>query len=168
MSKINKNTIPEGFTMSMALVDAIPVLFFGIDAVLVGIMFQSPLFIAGAILCFLSGFVKVLWKAVVALAQKNIWPMFMQMRILMPISFVIMLVSVIVEHSKIHFNTLWHALVGMPQGIMFGLGVLGMVLMSVFAIKLDSSDAKSNWIEQGVNGAAQIFFFIGLLMLMQK
>lgn len=40
-----------------------------------------------------------------------------------------------------------------------------MVLMVVFSLHLISADPKTNWLEQGVNGAAQLCFFLGLTLL---
>ena len=40
-----------------------------------------------------------------------------------------------------------------------------MVLMMVFALHLSSADPKTNWLEQGGNGAAQPCFFLGLTLL---
>ena len=50
---------------------------------------------------------------------------------------------------------------GMP---FFLAGALGMILMLVFAFRMDSSDPKVNWMEQTVNSLAQICFFIGLML----
>lgn len=58
-NKMTKDTVPEGFSVAMALVDLIPVVFFGLSAVRVGRLFHSALFVAGAIICLLSGVVKV-------------------------------------------------------------------------------------------------------------
>ena len=41
------------------------------------------LFVTGALICLLSGVVKVLWKLIAAVFRRNIWPMFVQMRIFM-------------------------------------------------------------------------------------
>ena len=57
------------------------------------------------------------------------------------------------------------ALTDMIPVLFFGLGVLGMVLMVILAIKLDCGNPKANWLEQAVNGAAQACFFIGLLLV---
>ena len=43
-----------------------------------------------------------------------------------------------------------------------------MVLMGVFGIKLDSSDVRSNWIEQLTNAIAQAAIFTGILILFLK
>ena len=48
-NKITKDTVPEGFSVVMALVDLIPVVFFGLSAVRVGRLFQSALFVTGAL-----------------------------------------------------------------------------------------------------------------------
>ena len=41
-----------------------------------------------------------------------------------------------------------------------------MVLMGIFAAKLDSSDVRSNWIEQTTNAVAQAAIFVGILFIM--
>ena len=45
----------EGFTVALALVDAIPVLRFGISMVIIASRFDSPLFMIGAFLSVLAG-----------------------------------------------------------------------------------------------------------------
>ena len=56
-NKITKRTIPEGFSVSLALVDLIPVVFFGISAVRIGSLFSSTLFMVGAGICLTAGVV---------------------------------------------------------------------------------------------------------------
>lgn len=163
---MTKDIVPENFTMSLALVDAVPVLFFCATMLLVGIFFKSFLFAFGAVLVLFAGAVKVLWKVIVVLKKKNIWWMFLQMRILMPIGMVLMLLSLIVNAKRVNGSAIWTAMTTMPAAPCFAIGVLGMVLMTVFAFRLDSSDLKSNWIEQGTNGLAQIAFFVGVLLLL--
>ena len=57
--KMTKDTIPENFTLSLAIVDALPVLFFGGSMILIGLLFGSPLFLIGAALCFWAGAAKL-------------------------------------------------------------------------------------------------------------
>ena len=45
----------EGFTLALALVDAVPVLSFGISMVIIASRFDSSLFMIGAILAVLGG-----------------------------------------------------------------------------------------------------------------
>ncbi|MBQ0038561.1 MAG: hypothetical protein KBS74_07830 [Clostridiales bacterium] len=164
--KMTKDTVPEGFTMKMALVDALPVLFFGASMVVLSILFSDVLFLIGALLCLLAGAAKVLWKVIVVRRKKNIWWLFLQMRILMPIGFALMLLSVLIHAKSIDFARVWHAVTAFPPVICFAAGLIGMVLMGIFFVKLDSSDARSNWIEQVTNGLAQMAIFVGLLMLL--
>lgn len=86
-NRMTRETIPEGFSAPMAFVDLLPVVFFGLSAVKAGNLFHSGLFVAGAVVCLLSGVVKVGWKLIAAVSQRNIWPMFVQMRVLMPVGF---------------------------------------------------------------------------------
>lgn len=105
-NKMSKDIIPEGFTLSLALVDALP---------------------AG---------------------------------------FLLMIISLFTGRDKINGAALWKAICSIPSCIFFVLGLLGMILMTVFSVKLDSSDAHANWIEQFTNGIAQAAIFIGLLFIL--
>ena len=164
-NRMTRETIPEGFSVLMALVDLIPVVFFGLSAVKAGSLFHSTLFMAGATVCLLSGIVKVGWKLIAAVSQRNIWPMFVQMRILMPIGFLTMLIALVVDRAGLNGEAVLAGLTGFPACLFFLAGALGMILMLVFAFRMDSSDLKVNWMEQAVNSLAQICFFIGLLLV---
>ena len=162
---MTKDTVPEGFSVPMALVDLVPVVFFGLSAVRVGGFFHSSLFTFGAAVCLVSGVVKVLWKLIAAATRKNIWPMFVQMRILMPAGFALMIAALLAGRKALSAAAILSGLTGFPACIFFALGALGMVFMTVCAFRMDSSDPKTNWLEQAVNGAAQICFFVGLLLV---
>ena len=164
-NRMTRDTVPEGFSVSMALVDLIPVVFFGLSTVKAGSLFHSGLFVAGAAVCLLSGSVKVGWKLIAAVSKRNIWPMFVQMRVLMPIGFLTMLAALIVDRAGLNGKAMLAGLTGFPACIFFLAGALGMILMTVFAFRMDSSDPKVNWTEQIVNGLAQLCFFIGLLLV---
>ena len=164
--KMTKNTIPENFTLSLAFVDALPVLFFGGSTILIGLLFGSPLFLTGAVLCFWAGAAKVLWKIIVVKKKKNIWWLFLQMRIVMPLGFALMIFAVIMNRSAVNLPAVFAAIVSLPSVIFFAIGVAGMVLMGVFAAKLDSADVRSNWIEQITNALAQAAVFTGILFLL--
>ena len=162
---MENNNKYEGFTLSLALVDALPVLLFGGSSILLGIIFKSPLFIVGASLVFLGGFLKVMWKVFLALKGKDISFLNKQMKYTMLTGFLLILISVAVNIKRISLPAMGAAVTGFPQCIFFLLFVAGMVTMGVLAKKLDSSKAKNNWIEQCVNGAAQLCLFIGLLIV---
>ena len=166
--KMTKETVPENFTLSLALVDALPVLFFGGSTILTGMLFKSPLFLLGAALCFWAGAAKVLWKIIVVTKKKNVWRMFLQMRIVMPAGFMLMIAAVILNRNTVGISAVFAAVTSFPSVIFFVAGVTGMVLMGIFAAKLDPADVRSNWIEQLTNAAAQAAIFTGILLLFLK
>jgi len=165
-NKMSKDIVPEGFTLPLVMVDAIPVIFFAINMILIGMLFKSTLFIVGSVLCFYAGFAKVIWKLIVVLKKKNIWFLFIQMRIVMPIGFLLIILAVILKRSAINMAAIMAAVLSLPACIFILMGILGMVLMMVFAFRLDSSDLKSNWIEQLTNGISQTAFCIAILIIM--
>ncbi len=164
-NRITRNTIPEGFSVSLALVDLIPVVFFGLSAIRAGRLFASTWFVAGAVICLVSGVVKVLWKLIAAEFRQNIWPLFVQMRVLMPVGFLLMLAALFIDRRNLNGGAILSGLAAFPACIFFGLGAVGMVLMAIFAFRLDSGDPRANWLEQAVNGFAQACIFIGLLLV---
>ena len=164
---MTKDTIPEDFTLSLAVVDAFPVLFFAGSMILIGLLFSSPLFMIGAALCFWAGAAKVIWKVIVVTRKKNVWWLFLQMRIVMPIGFALMLLAVILNLKAIDLSAVIAAVISAPSVFFFAAGLIGMILMGIFASKLDSSDLRSNWIEQITNALAQAAFFFGILLLLR-
>ena len=156
----------EGFTLALALVDAIPVLCFGGSAVIVGLLFQSPVFIVGAALTFLGGASKVLWKILLAATKRDRSFFNKAFRCLMAGGFALMLLSVVLGYRRISFAAILAAVTGLPSVIFFAVGAVGMCTMGVLAGTLDSTKARSNWIEQCVNATAQLSFLVGLLLLL--
>lgn len=88
MATTGKNdNLPEGLTLSLALMDAVPVAPLCASAATFGTQVGSPLFVAGATLSFLGGEGKVSWKLLIALAQRNYPVLSKQMRVTMPLGF---------------------------------------------------------------------------------
>ena len=83
---------------------------------------------------------------------------------MMPLGFVLMILAVILNRNAINLSAVFAAIVALPSVLFFAVGVIGMVLMGVFAAKLDSADVRSNWIEQLTNAAAQAAIFVGILL----
>lgn len=52
--KMTKNVVPKDFTLTLALIDAIPVLFFAAGMVRISLLYSSKLFLAGALLCLVG------------------------------------------------------------------------------------------------------------------
>ena len=140
----------EKFTVQLALVDALPVLFFGIAAVVLGLKLHSLLFFIGAILCLLAGAGKVLWKLLIALKNKDVPILGAQLRYLMPTGFLLMLLGALLS-DRDQLKMLLQAAARMPSILFFILGILGLVGMILCAKKFDRRDVRGNWIEQIIN-----------------
>ena len=166
--KINKDIVPNDFTLGLAIFDGLPVISFMSSMIIISALFTSKLFIIGAVLCLFAGLSKVLWKIIVVLKKKNIWFLFIQMRISMPIGFLFMIVSLIINRSNINIALILKAILSMPAVIFFAIGIFNMVLMLIFAFCLDNKQLKNNWLEQIVNLIAQLCFLIGIILIIAK
>ncbi|MDO4493386.1 MAG: hypothetical protein Q4C53_05790 [Clostridia bacterium] len=164
--KMTKDTVPEGFTLALAAVDALPVVFFSLAALAFGVYLASPVFLIGAALATFAGAAKVAWKFIVVLRRKNVWWMFRQMRILMPAAMLLMVLAVVCGWGDFHAGLVWQAMRTPPAAWGFLAWALGMALMIALACALDSADPKSNKIEQGVNAAAQLCLLLGVLAML--
>jgi hypothetical protein len=168
---MNKDSLPEDYTLGLAAFDAVPVVLFGLASRLLARMTGSLLVMLGGIICFVSGMLKVLWKLLVVLRRKNVWPLFVQMRIGMPAGFMVMLAGLIAGLFK--KNREERAVIGKavcrPAPIAFLLiSVAGIGAMIFCGKKLDSAQARANWIEQGCNTAAQGSFLAAMALIAKK
>lgn len=163
--KVNKDSIPQDFSLSLAIVDAIPVILFGGSTILISLIFNSKLFLIGYLLCLFAGLSKVIWKIIVTTKKKNIWFLFIQMRITMPIGLLLMIISFIINKQLINIDVLLINLLSFPVNLFFIIGIIEMIMMLIFALTLDGNKVKNNWMEQITNLIAQLCFFIGLLII---
>ena len=162
---MTKDTIPEGFSAGLAAFDAVPVILFGMASVLLWRMTGSILILGGGIICFVSGLLKVLWKFAVVFRRKNIWPLFIQMRIGMPLGMMIMLAGFLTACFTKDMSDFRRALLR-PMPVLFViLSAMGLAAMIRCSSRLDASDPKANWIEQSCNTAAQGAFFMTMLLV---
>ena len=159
------NTEHEGFTVGLALVDAIPVLLFCVSAVVLGVRWGNPLFLIGAIAMIVGGASKVLWKLFIGLGKGD-KPMLAKLfRPCMFGGFALVLVAVIIGSitGGLSWPAVGRAIAGMPSLIFFILAVFGMVAMGVLAKKMDQTSARANWTEQLTNAFAQLMLLLGIL-----
>lgn len=154
----------DGFTLPMAVVDALPVIFFSLGASVIALRFPSPLYRAGAFLVILAGALKAAWKFVIALLHRNVRFLNRQMRFLMPAGFLLILISLFIDRQLWSAGTVAQHILQLPSLIFFLLGAAGLVAMSIFAVKLPKMDPRANWIEQGTNTVAQLLIFLGILL----
>ena len=138
---------------------------FGLASWLLWQMSGSAVLLIGGVICFAAGMLKVLWKFIVVLRKKNIWPLFVQMRIGMPTGFTLMLIGFLIACFTKDMSLFWSGFLR-PMPILFIIiTVLGMAAMIRCSAKLDPADPKANWIEQTCNTVAQGAFFAAMLLV---
>ena len=154
----------EGFTVGLALVDAIPVLSFGISMVIIASRFNSPLFMIGAALSVLAGCCKVAWKLVLGIAKKDLrWlnKPFLPMQIT---GFGFIIGSLLTSLGKINWPSVLKAVTSLPSILFFIVWIGLMGFMGWFRKhKFSNEDAKSNWIAQIINAVGQTCLLLGVL-----
>ena len=154
----------EGFTVALALVDAIPVLSFGISMVIIAGRFQSPLFMVGAGLSVLAGCCKVAWKLVLGIAKKDLRWLNKPFVPMQATGFLLMLLSVIVGFGKINWVGVGAALVSLPSIIFFAVWIALMGFMFWYRKhKFSNDDAHANWTAQIINAVGQTCLLLGIL-----
>lgn len=153
----------DNFTLSLALFDALPVIFFSASVLLIATKFTNPGFIAGAVLCSLAGCLKFLWKIILAGWKKDIPILNRQLRLLMPVGFLLLIIGIISGRKNSALLSILQRALQFPSILFFAVTLIGMILMSIFAVKLDGTKARSNWIEQIINAIAQGCFLLGII-----
>ena len=154
----------EGFTLALALVDAIPVLSFGIGMGIIASRFGSPLFMVGAGLSILAGCCKVAWKLVLGIAKKDLRWLNKPFVPMQATGFLLMLISFVLGFGDIQWGAVGKALIGFPS-VLFFLAWIGLMgFMGWYRKhKFQNDDAHSNWTAQIVNAVGQTCLLLGIL-----
>lgn len=154
----------EGFTLALALVDAIPVLSFGISMVIIASRFHSPLFWIGASLSVLAGCCKVAWKLVLGIAKKDLRWLNRPFVPMQAAGFLCMLISFIIGFGRISWAAVGSAIVSLPS-LLFFLAWIGLMgFMGWFRKnRFKNEDASSNWTAQIINAVGQTCLLLGIL-----
>ena len=160
----DRASVPEGFTLAMACVDCLPVLFFSISASVLALRFDSRLFRAGIFLVILAGALKAGWKFVIALLHRDIPFLSRQMRFLMPAGFLLVLISLFADRSRWSFAAVIRHITGMPSLLFFLCGAAGLMVLTHFAGEKNRRNAKANWKEQIINSISQFCIMMGILL----
>lgn len=154
----------EGFTIGLALVDAIPVLSFGISMVIIASRFNSPLFMIGAALSVLAGCCKVAWKLVLGIAKKDLRWLNKPFVPMQATGFLLMLISFIIGFGKINWATVGAAIISIPSILFFIAWITLMGFMGWYRKhKFKNDDAHSNWTAQIINAVGQTCLLLGIL-----
>ena len=155
----------EGFTLGLALMDAIPVIAFGADMALLAKPLGSALFLAGAVVSLLAGSCMVVYKLLLALAKKEVPGLKKMMPIGMSAGWIMMIAALIINRSKISLAGIWHAVSSMPACIFFILGIAFFAAFIIyFKTKFNADSAKDNWIEEILNAGTQLCILIGVIL----
>jgi hypothetical protein len=155
----------EGFTLALALVDAIPVLSFGIAMVLIAGRFGSPLFMVGAAFSVLAGCCKVAWKMVLGLAKKDMRWLNKPFVPMQATGFLLMIISFIIGFERISWAAVGAAIVSFPSLMFFVLWIGLMGFMGWYRKnKFRNDDAHSNWTAQIINAVGQTCLLLGILL----
>lgn len=154
----------EGFTLALALVDAIPVLTFGISMVIIASRFGSPLFMVGAAISTLAGCCKVAWKLVLGIARKDLRWLNKPFVPMQATGFLLTFLSFILGFQNIDWLAVGGAVLRLPS-LLFFLGWMGfMGFMGWYRKnKFRNDDAHSNWTAQIVNAIGQTCLLLGIL-----
>lgn len=154
----------EGFTVALALVDAIPVLSFGISMVIIAGRFGSPTFLIGAVLSVLAGCCKVSWKLVLGIWKKDLRWLNKPFVPMMAVGFGFIVGSLIGGWKKISWSGVLSSVLSFPSVLFFAgwIGLMG--FMGWYRKnKFQNDDAHSNWTAQLVNAVGQTCLLLGIL-----
>ena len=119
----------EGFTVALALVDAIPVLFFGASMILIAAGFSSPLFMIGAVLSTLAGCCKVAWKLILGTSKKDVKWLNKCFLPLMGAGWLLILISLIFIRNGAASTEWAKGLLAMPSILLLALWIILMAAM---------------------------------------
>ena len=154
----------EGFTLGLALVDAIPVLSFGVSMGIIASRFDSPLFMVGAGLSILAGCCKVAWKLILGIAKKDVAWLNKPFVPMQATGFVLMLVSFLLGLGRISWGSVLAAVTGLPSILFFLAWIALMGFMGWYRKhKFRNDDARSNWTAQIINAVGQTCLLLGIL-----
>lgn len=163
---VNKQpAAPQGFTPALALVDALPVLFFGASMVFAARGFGSILFGFGAAVITLAGCGKVLWKLILAVWQRNAawlnrWFIPCQIS-----GFLLVVLALVLHAGQIDWGSLAGRLVQVPSVLFFAVWLIGMGTMGWYRKRRFDNSVKANWTAQIINTVAQGALLLGILFL---
>ena len=145
--------------------DSIPVVAFRADMALLAKPLQSNLFLTGAVLSLLAGTCMVVCKLLLATVKKEVPWLKKMMPVGMSLGWILMIVGVMLNRSKVSFSYIWHAISTAPASIFFLLGLAFFVaFIAYFKTSFNADSAKDNWIEEILNAGTQVCILIGVIL----
>lgn len=156
------DAVPEGFTAALAALDAVPVVLFCLSSIVLGRRIASPLFVVGSVVAFAGGAGKVAWKALLALARRDVPILARQMRYVMPLGFALMVAGAVMRLDAL--AGVLASLVRPPAVLALVAWAACMVAMSYMAVHNRQDVARDNWVEEVVNTVGQAALLLALLL----
>lgn len=158
------------FSLPLAIVDAVPVLLFLTNCILLGSAMHSALFVAGAVFCFIAGFFKVVWKVSIAVSgNDHSW----LNRVFLPVmltGFVLLILGIVlaIHGHTVPSSFLLHliragALVSFSIALIFLIALI--VVRSVFGKSKFNTSETLNWAGEGLNIGFQASVLSGILFM---
>lgn len=158
------------FSLPLAVVDALPVLLFLVNCILIGRAMHSGLFVLGAALCCAAGFFKVIWKICIAASGKDhAWlnhaflPVMLTGFVLLILGIVLAIHAQTVPSSFLLHLTRAGAFVSFAIALLFLIALI--VIRSVFGKKKFNTSETLNWIGEGLNIGFQAAVLSGILFM---
>ena len=154
----------EGFTVALALVDAIPVISFGISMMIIASRFDSPVFLIGALLSVLGGCCKVAWKLALGITRKDLRWLNKPFVPMMAGGFLLLVISLVLRFGSINWAAASAAILSIPS-IFFFLAWIGLMFVMGWyrKNKFRNDDAHANWTAQIINVIGQTCLLLGIL-----
>lgn len=155
------------FSMPLAIVDAVPVLLFLTNCILIGSAMRSALFLVGAVLCFAAGFFKVIWKVCLAASGNDHSWLNRAFLPVMMTGFVLLILGIVLAIHG-HSSFLLHltragALVSFSIALIFLIALI--VVRSIFGKRKFNSSETLNWIGEELNIGFQAAVLSGILFM---
>lgn len=161
------NTTKLEATAGMTLLDAVPVILFAASMSLMAVFFSMKslwtglFFGLGALLSFLAGLGKVIWKFLLVTKKKDVSIFKKQFRYLMSSGFLLMLIGAAVYIFKfVTADRLINVFWSFPGTLFLVLGLGNFIAMCVYGAKADMDTTRANWTEEILNTLAQFFIFV--------
>jgi len=154
------------FTLGLALFDFIPVLLFLASSLILSAIMHNTVFLIGMMIMVLAGFLKVIWKLVIATKKKDlekINKLFVPMQIT---GFAIVIISMLVTYKDTIIALRMATRNIFPQIIFIILWIVFIGIMIWYKkTKFDKYSLKSNWIAEILNTVMQLCLLIALLCM---
>lgn len=168
LHSIKASANQEHFSLSLAIFDTIPIIFFCGNAFLISKHVSNYPFMIGITIIILAAIGKVIWKLVKSIFHKDLQILNRHFLPIMISGMCTMLIGLFysIATDSYVFNTIRQQVSTFPSCIFFILSTIGLISLIIFRIKTNkktfNTHSAPNWIGEIINSFTQIMLFIGL------